>query len=122
MKRTTKNLADVIREKLAANPDLAARVAEERLNADLASELYALRTAAGLTQRQLAERVGTHQSVIARLEDADYDGHSLKMLDRLAEALGKRLEIRFVARPAVAPTAASTKRRVAPKRRQRKAS
>jgi len=53
------------------------------------------RTGAGLTQRELAERIGTKQSVIARLEDADYEGHSLSMLKRIADAVGKRLEIRL---------------------------
>ena len=49
-----------------------------------------------LTQKQLAELVGTTQSVIARLEDADYEGHSLSMLQRIAAAVNKRLEVRFV--------------------------
>jgi len=40
--------------------------------------------------------VGTTASVICRLEDAEYDGHSLAMLRRIAEALGKRVEVRFV--------------------------
>jgi transcriptional regulator with XRE-family HTH domain len=44
----------------------------------------------------LAKRVGTTQSVISRLEDADYEGHSLEMLQRIAKAVNKRLEIRFV--------------------------
>ena len=51
---------------------------------------------AKLTQKQLAERVGTTQSVIARLEDADYEGHSLSMLQRIAAAVNKRFEVRFV--------------------------
>ncbi len=41
--------------------------------------------------------MGTTQSVIARLESADYSGHSLKMLHRIARALDLRLELRFVA-------------------------
>jgi transcriptional regulator with XRE-family HTH domain len=57
--------------------------------------VMAARTAAGLTQRQLADLIGTKQSVIARLEDADDAGHSLSMLKRIADALGKRMEIRF---------------------------
>lgn len=40
--------------------------------------------------------MGTTQSVISRLEDADYEGHSLAMLQRIAEALHVRLELRFV--------------------------
>ncbi len=51
---------------------------------------------AGLTQAKLAELVGTTQSVISRLEDADYEGHSLSMLQRVAEALHRRIDIRFV--------------------------
>jgi hypothetical protein len=42
--------------------------------------------------------IGTTESVISRLEDADYTGHSLSMLRRIADALGKRVEIRFVPR------------------------
>jgi hypothetical protein len=40
--------------------------------------------------------IGTTASVISRLEDADYEGHSLAMLRRIAAALNKRVEIRFV--------------------------
>ena len=70
--------------------------AEEVINAGIARKIYALRTKAGLTQQELAERVGTSKSAICRLEDADYGGHSLSMLKRIAEALDKRVEIRFV--------------------------
>lgn len=94
----TKNFAEAIRHKMDADPDLAASVARERFNANVASVIYAMREEAGLTQRELAKRIGTHQSVIARLEDADYDSHSLRMLERIADALGKHVEIRFVDR------------------------
>ncbi|NLX21224.1 MAG: transcriptional regulator, partial [Phycisphaerae bacterium] len=39
---------------------------------------------------------GTTPSVISRLEDADYQGHSLSMLRRIAAALNQRVEIRFI--------------------------
>jgi ribosome-binding protein aMBF1 (putative translation factor) len=94
--RSTKHLADVIRRKLAADPDLAAAVEAERSNASVGAEIFAARTAAGWTQKELADRVGMRQSAIARLEDADYQGHSLKTLNRIAAALGKRVEIAFV--------------------------
>ena len=68
----------------------------ELANADVARKIYDLRTHAGLTQSQLAKLVGTSASVISRLEDADYEGHSLAMLRRIAVALNKRVEIRFV--------------------------
>ena len=64
--------------------------------AEIARKIFELRTKAGLTQRELAVRVGTSKSAICRLEDAAYEGHSLSILKRVAEALDKRVEIRFV--------------------------
>lgn len=77
----------------------------ELVNADVARKLYDLRAGAGLTQSQLAELVGTSTSVISRLENADYEGHSLAMLRRVAKALNSRLEIRFVPIDAVESSA-----------------
>jgi DNA-binding XRE family transcriptional regulator len=69
---------------------------EAVINAGMARKIYDLRTKAGLTQQELAARVGTTKSTISRIEDADYDGHLLSMLNRIAEALDKRVQIRFV--------------------------
>lgn len=69
---------------------------EARTNEEIARKIHELRTAAGLTQTQLAKLVGTTASVICRLEDADYEGHSLAMLRRIGAALNQRVEIRFV--------------------------
>src|SRR5205809_5423101 len=77
------------------DPELRAMIEEETLNAEIASLVYRARTEAGLTQAQLAKRVGTRQPAIARLEDADYRGHSLTMLRKIAAALGRRLEVRL---------------------------
>ena len=78
------------------DPKLVEEFEVEVINADIARKIYDLRMKAGLSQRQLAEKIGTNASVICRLEDADYEGHSLSMLKRIAEALDKRVEIRFV--------------------------
>jgi transcriptional regulator with XRE-family HTH domain len=74
-------------------------VEQEQANLDVAREIYELRIKAKLSQAELARKVGTTQSVISRLEDADYDGHSLAMLRRIAAALEKRVGIRFVPSP-----------------------
>ena len=76
---------------------------EELANADVARKIYDLRNKAGLTQKELAKLVGTTASVISRLEDADYQGDSLAMLRRVAAALDKRVEIRFVTSKRAAP-------------------
>lgn len=93
-KKTTRNAVDILRNRYVKNdPRRKASVAAERVNSEIARLLHDMRTEAGLTQQQLAELVGTTQSVISRLEDADYSGHSLAMLSRIAEALHKKLSV-----------------------------
>ena len=78
------------------DPKLRAAIEEQRINVRVAEMIYEAREAANLTQAELANLVGTTQSVISRLEDADYEGRSLTMLQRIAEALHSRLEVRLV--------------------------
>jgi DNA-binding XRE family transcriptional regulator len=96
-KKVTADGLEIIDQKLyLGKPHRQARL--ERAEADdaVARKIHHLRTKAGLTQKQLAKLVGTMHSVISRLEDADYEGHSLAMLNRIAAAMDKRVEIRFV--------------------------
>ena len=86
-------ILEALTEKDKALEDM---VREASLNARVAQIIYDARTQAGLTQQQLADLVETKQSVIARLEDADYEGHSLSMLQRIAEALNQRVEIQLL--------------------------
>jgi ribosome-binding protein aMBF1 (putative translation factor) len=67
-----------------------------REDLQIAEQIYTMRTQAGLSQKDLADIVGTTQSVISRLEDADYGRHSLRMLNRVAAALHCRVEVRLV--------------------------
>jgi len=64
---------------------------KEFANREVAQKIYDLRQQAGLSQTELAKRAGTTQSVISRLEDADYEGHSLTMLNRIAAAVERRV-------------------------------
>ena len=96
--KNTRDACDII-DRLVGNDDrLRKMVEEEIVNARVAQAIYDLRNGAGLTQSQLAKLIGTTQPVIARLEDADYRGHSLNMLVRIAFALNKELDVRFVDR------------------------
>ena len=78
------------------SPKLREAVEEQKLNVRAAEMILAARERAMLTQAQLAKLIGTTQSVISRLEDADYEGRSLTMLQRIADALNHRLEVRLV--------------------------
>ena len=77
------------------DPERKAMLDEEIVNVEAAQLVYDLRRKAGLSQRELAKKVGTTASVICRMEQADYEG-SLPMLRRIAGALNRRLELRAV--------------------------
>ncbi len=95
MKRTNDALK-IIKRMMAEDPQLQEMVRESSLNAQVSQIIYDARKQAGLTQQQLADLIGTTQSVIARLEDADYEGHSLSMLARIAAALNQKIEIKML--------------------------
>ena len=63
---------------------------------EIARKIYQLREQAQLTQGELAQLIGTSRTVVSRLEDADYEGHSLSLLRRVAAALDHRVRIQFV--------------------------
>jgi ribosome-binding protein aMBF1 (putative translation factor) len=54
-----------------------------------------LRETAGLTQKQLADRMGVSQQVIARLESGEADNPTVGTLERIAKATGHRLHVQF---------------------------
>ena len=66
---------------------------------DLAMLVREMRGDADMTQAELARKIGTTQSVIARLEDAEYTGHSLVMLERIASACGVNLKLHAEKKP-----------------------
>ena len=92
--RTGKSLRQKLRERL---PDREYRhaYADESLNTYLASQIRVLREQHVGSQEQLGTLIGTTQSGVSRLENADYDGWSLKSLKKLAEAFDVRLHISF---------------------------
>lgn len=99
-RKTTSDAVEIMhRRYFEGHSARIAALEEARANDDVARKIYKLRTEAGLSQRELAKLVGTTASVICRLEDADYEGHSLPMLRRIATALNRRVEIRFVSLP-----------------------
>ncbi|MFO1500655.1 MAG: XRE family transcriptional regulator [Verrucomicrobiota bacterium] len=93
--RKTTDAVKILDRMIGDDDNLRQDANEALINAKVAQLIYDVRTNAKLTQKQLGALIGTTQSVIARLEDADYEGHSLSMLQRIATALNKRLEIRF---------------------------
>ncbi len=96
-KKTTTDATKILAAIAGHDPKRQQAFEEEVANREVAQRIYQLRQQAGLSQTQLVKRVAT-QSVISRLEDAAYEGHSLAMLNRIAAAVARRVEMRFLPR------------------------
>jgi len=94
--QTEKTNFDRYLERKLQNADFRARFEAADQAWDIALQLAALRQARGLTQKQVADLLGTKQQAIARLEDPMYTGHSLSMVRRYVEALGASLDVTVV--------------------------
>ena len=92
MKKT--NFDQYLEEQLQ-DPDFAGRFERAGEAWDIALQLAALRQKAGLSQKELAERLNTSQQQISRLESPGYEGHSLANLRRVAGALNARVRVTF---------------------------
>jgi transcriptional regulator with XRE-family HTH domain len=94
MKKT--NFDRYLEEQLK-DPDFAERFERAGEAWDVALQLVALREKAGLSQKDLARKLKTSQQNISRLESPSYEGHSLSMLRRVANALGATVRLTFEA-------------------------
>jgi ribosome-binding protein aMBF1 (putative translation factor) len=95
--KITKDAVEILHSRyIKGKPHQLEALKEERQKAHIAAQIYRLRTEAGLSQKALADLIGTTQSVISRLEDADYTGHSIQTLKRIADVLNCELEVSLV--------------------------
>ncbi len=91
-----KTLMRNIHDELGNNRALRMLYERELTRLQLANEIAKLREERKLSQAELARRIGTHQSAIARMEQSTYRGYTVATLAKIAAAAGKRLEVRFV--------------------------
>jgi DNA-binding XRE family transcriptional regulator len=84
--------------KQMADPEFRAVYEEEAAKSDLWLQLVEARQAAGLTQQQMAERMGVSQAQVARIEKRDYDAYTLKTLRRYVAALGEGFSLEVIIR------------------------
>ncbi len=83
---------DIKKRKGTADAETVAGVEQDLALGQL---IYDMRTEAGLSQRALAERMGTTQSVISRLEEGGGARNRIDTLARVATALGRHLVVSF---------------------------
>ena len=95
-KKPTSDAMEIIEGMIGDDAETRELYEQAKVNVHVAQLIYDARTEAGLSQTELARMVGTTQSVISRLEDADYEGHSLSMLNRVAQALNREVKIDLV--------------------------
>ncbi len=95
MKRKTN--FDKYLEAQLQDKEFAARFKKAGEAWDIAIKLAALRKESRLSQKELAQRAGTTQQQISRLESPSYEGHSLNMLRRVAGVLGATVEVELKA-------------------------
>lgn len=89
-------LAQPYFDKMLRDPEIRMQYEKERAKTTIAYAIKAARTRSGLTQTQLAKKVGTTQSVVARLESGtDKRTPSLDLLARIASACDAELELGF---------------------------
>jgi DNA-binding XRE family transcriptional regulator len=79
------------------DPEFKKCYQEERQALKLAMQIAELRERKGLSQQELAKLMGTSQQAISRIESGEYEGFTLKTLEKIAEATGMRVKIEFVA-------------------------
>ena len=84
------------RDTLLGDPEAREIYKEEAAKKELWLQLVEARQAAGLTQAELARRLGVSQAQVARIEKSGYDSYTLNTLRRYVQALGKRLEVAVV--------------------------
>jgi DNA-binding XRE family transcriptional regulator len=89
--------SQILHERLKArDPKLELRLEKAREDASIARQIRSLRESKGMSQEQLAKLIGTRKSAISRIEDADYDGHSMRMVRKICDVLNARVRIEIV--------------------------
>ncbi|MCE5186924.1 MAG: helix-turn-helix domain-containing protein [Planctomycetaceae bacterium] len=95
--KKTKSAIEIIHHRyIKGDKGLLEAIADEKEKLNIAAQIHEMRTKEGLSQNDLAERMGTTQSVISRLESTDYRCENLSTLQKIASVLHCRLEVKFV--------------------------
>jgi len=85
---------DQVKKQLLQNPEAQKEYENLKVLYDIKHEIIRLRLEQGLSQKELADKINTKQSAISRLESGEYNP-SIELLTKVANALGKELQITF---------------------------
>lgn len=94
--KITNDAVEILKDRIAQDPELAYFVEEERKRLMLAEKIRQARHESGLSQKEVALRIGTTQSAVARLESGNYERLSLSTLIKVTHALNRRLSLEIL--------------------------
>ncbi len=94
MKQKALRLDDWLKKKLK-KPEIRKHFQQARLALEVAHQIVKLREKLGISQAELAHRMGTKQQTISRLERGDYQGFTLRTLMKIADATKAKLVVEF---------------------------
>lgn len=92
-RKRTSDAVELMNRWYGGDEEWEQELAEERVRVQVGQIVYDLRTEAGLSQEALAKLAGTSQSIISRVENADYEGSALEMLNRICSALHRPIKV-----------------------------
>ena len=91
--KITNDAVEILKHRIDQDPELASYVEEERRRLNLADKIKKARMEAGLLQADVARRIGTTQSAVARLESGNYERLSLSTLLKVTRVLNRRISL-----------------------------
>ena len=89
----TTDALKILDKKLPLNAEEWTQIEEGMEKDKIAMQIYTLRREKGLTQQQLAEKAGTTQSRISKIENDDFEGYTLSFLKRIAQAMDCQVDV-----------------------------
>lgn len=96
-RKPTRDIIEIIHRRFFdGQPERLVELEEARAQAAIAREVYDLREKAGLSRLELARLAGTTQAAIRSLEENDFEGLSLEVIQEIAHAVGRRVDIRLL--------------------------
>lgn len=95
MNQTNNSIRAMMLDRAPERQKALEAINRERINLQCAMTVRDIRKRANLSQKELAKMIGTSQSAIARIENFEYGGRTITMLQRIADALGYAVEIQL---------------------------
>ena len=96
MIKKTDDAIALINNLIAQDPQIQEMIEESYINAEIGQLIYDTRIKEQLTAKELADRVGVQESVILDLEEGDYEGNALIILEKVAKVFQQKIQVQLI--------------------------